>query len=194
MRVATHFALWTLGLSPAETQTSEAERQFLAESAKGRKRLVEIGVWHGVTTARLRAAMAPTGVLFAVDPFPPGRLGFSMQALIAHREVKRVRGGSVKWVRLPSVAAATRILASGLVDFVFIDGDHSFDGLASDWKAWSEGVTEGGLIALHDSISSRTREIEAAGSVHFTRERISHDPRFARVGEMDTVTLWRRQA
>jgi hypothetical protein len=85
-------------------------------------------------------------------------------------------------------------LSSGPVDFVFIDGDHSYDGLASDWKAWSDGVAEGGLIALHDSISSKTREIEGAGSVRFTRERISHDPRFARVGEVDTVTLWRRRA
>jgi predicted O-methyltransferase YrrM len=194
MRVATHFALWSVGLSRAETQTSEDERRFLAESARGRKRLVEIGVWHGVTTARLRAAMDPAGVLFAVDPFPPGRLGFSMQAVIAHHEVKRARGGTVEWVRLPSVEAASRILSSGPVDFVFIDGDHSYDGLASDWKAWSDAVGEGGLIALHDSISSKTREIEDAGSVRFTRERISHDPRFARVGGVDTVTLWRRRA
>src|SRR5215469_6928160 len=194
MRVTTHFALWILGLARAETQTSDAERDALASAAASRKRLVEVGVWHGVTTRRLRQAMAPDGVLYAVDPFEAGRLGFSMQWVIAHREVARLGRGQVSWVRLPSVAAAPQVLTNGPVDFVFIDGDHSFEGLASDWTAWSSGVAPDGLIALHDSVSSRDRDIEGAGSVRYTRDHVRQDRRFEHVGTVDTLTLWRRRA
>ena len=83
-----HFLFWKMGLAPADTQTTEAERAALARYAKDTRRLVEIGVWHGVTTTILRRVMAADGILFAVDPFFPGRLGFSVQKLIAHGEVR----------------------------------------------------------------------------------------------------------
>src|SRR5918997_2210563 len=122
MRVLTHFLLWNLGLRPAETQTSEAERACLARHAAGRSRLVEVGVWHGVTTRRLREAMAPEGVLVGVDPYPRGRLGFSAQRFIARREVGRVRNGAVRWTRKTGVEAAREHerRGEGAVDFVFI--------------------------------------------------------------------------
>ena len=106
MRVVSHYIAWTIGLAPATTQTTTAERDCLARHATGRRRLVEIGVWHGVTTRRLRAAMHPQGVLSAVDPFPVGRLGFSVQQHIAHREVDAVANGHVAWLRTTGDAAA----------------------------------------------------------------------------------------
>ena len=48
---------WCLGLAHGETQTTEAERDCIARRAAGRRRLAEIGVWHGVTTARLRLVL-----------------------------------------------------------------------------------------------------------------------------------------
>jgi len=190
LKVLTHFALWAAGLAQAETQTTESERDALARAARGRLRLVEIGVWHGVTTKRLRAEMDPSGVLYAVDPFEPGRLGFSMQRVIAQREVSRVRSGKVRWIRSTSSVAAPEVLREGSVDFVFIDGDHSYEGLANDWTAWSTGVSPGGLIALHDSVSSPTRNIEEAGSVRFTREHVALDKRYEHVATVETLTLW----
>jgi len=192
MRVSTHFALWLVGLAKAETQTSENERAFLAESARGLRRVAEIGVWHGVTTARLKTAMSPEGILYAIDPFSPGRLGFSMQAVIAKRSVRRVRGCEVRWVRLPSEFAAAHVLADGLLDLVFIDGVHTYEALALDWNLWSAGIAPNGLVALHDSASSSERPIEDAGSVKYTKEHICFDARYSHVGTVDTLTLWRR--
>lgn len=37
------------------------------------------------------------------------------------------------------------------IDFVFIDGDHSYDGVRADWMAWSPLVRPGGLVAFHDT-------------------------------------------
>jgi cephalosporin hydroxylase len=41
-------------------------------------------------------------------------------------------------------------LAGQKVDFLFIDGDHSFDGVAQDYWTYRSLVHRGGTIALHD--------------------------------------------
>jgi predicted O-methyltransferase YrrM len=194
MRVMTHFLLWSLKLARAETQTSGAERASLARHAAGKKRVVEIGVWHGVTTKVLRKAMDPDGILLGVDPYPKGRLGFSFQRLIAQREIAAVTNGTMEWQRLTGVEAAGLYVArkGPPVDFVFIDGDHSYEGLRGDWEAWSPLVASHGIVALHDSCSSAERNIEGAGSVIFTREAILQDPRFSLVEIVDTLTIMSR--
>jgi len=195
MSALTHFLKWQLGLARAETQTTPAERETLSTYAAGKRRVVEIGVWHGVTTCRLRAALAADGVLYAVDPFPLGRLGVSLQRLIAHPEVRSVRNGAVEWIRTTGVAAASALapVLAGIVDLVFIDGDHSYDGLKGDWEAWSPLVAPGGLVAVHDSRSTPSRPIEDAGSVRFTRECIVADTRFEVCREIDSLTVLRKK-
>jgi predicted O-methyltransferase YrrM len=194
MRVTTHFVFWLIGFAQAETQTSEAERSCLARFAQSRKRLVEIGSWHGVSSSCLRRAMAPDGVLICIDPYPVGRFGFSAQRLIALREVSRVRNGRIRWVRKTGADAGHQFAASGepAVDFVFIDGDHSYDGLREDWEAWSGLVGAGGFIALHDSCSSAARKIDEAGSVIYTRDAIMRDNRFRLVERVDTLSMLER--
>jgi len=190
VRVLTHYIAWTCGLADAETQTTQAERDCLVRHARGRRRLVEIGVWHGVTTRRLRIAMDPEGTLMAVDPFPAGRLGFSLQRRIAHHEVGQIENGRVSWVRATGAEAAR---GHSPVDFVFIDGDHSEQGLLADWNAWSPLIEEGGVVALHDSRSSNDRLIDDAGSVKVTNEVILPDRRFELIDAVDTLTVLKRE-
>jgi predicted O-methyltransferase YrrM len=195
MKVFTHFLLWNLGLASAETQTTEAERESLARHASGKKHLAEIGVWHGVTTCRLRSAMSPDGTLVAIDPYPTGRLHFSAQRVIARREVSKIPSGSVRWVRKTGAEAANHLVCAGSeqFDFVFIDGDHSYEGLKGDWLGWSGLVAACGVVGLHDSRPTATRRIENAGSVRFTRDVILQDPRFEVVDEVDSLTMLRRK-
>jgi predicted O-methyltransferase YrrM len=189
--VATHYLLHRLGLASAETQTTAAERDCLARHAVGRRLLAEIGVWHGVTTCRLRRAMAADGLLLAVDPYPAGRLGVSFPEKVARREVAKVPRGQVRWVRKTGVEAGAEVAREfgRSVEFVFIDGDHSYEGLRGDWESWCPLIAPGGVVALHDSCSSAARDIEGAGSVRFTREVIRQDPRFAVVEVVDTLTV-----
>ena len=195
MRPLPHFLLWFAGARGAETQTTARERAALAMRAAGRRRLVEIGVWHGVTTAVLRQAMAPEGELWAVDPFPPGRLGVSLQRPIARGEVGRVRNGAVRWIRTTGEAAAALYRAERApgVDLIFIDGDHSYDGLVRDWRAWSPLVAPGGVVCLHDSRSTPERRIDDAGSVRATSRVVRTDPAFELVEEIDSLTIVRRR-
>jgi predicted O-methyltransferase YrrM len=192
MRVLTHFGLWSLGLAHAETQTTEAERDCLARYAAGKKRLAEIGVWHGVTTCRLRASMAADGTLFAVDPYPKGRLGFSTQRIIARKEVAKIANGSVTWVRRTGAEAARELAGFAPYDFVFVDGDHSYEGLRADWTGWRGLLAENGIIALHDSRSTPERPIEDCGSVQFTSRIILLDRCFEVVDTINSLTVLRR--
>jgi predicted O-methyltransferase YrrM len=36
------------------------------------------------------------------------------------------------------------------IDLLFIDGDHSYEGVSQDWKMYSPLVKKGGLVAFHD--------------------------------------------
>ncbi len=189
-----HFLRWRFGLADAETQTTADERDAIARHAAGKRCLVEIGVWHGVTTCRIRAAMASDGVVYAVDPYPIGRLRFSFQLRIAHAEVARIPNGRVEWIRKTGEFAARDLSPKldGEVDFVFIDGDHSWEGLKGDWEGWSPLVKPGGIISLHDSISTRLRPIHEAGSVRYTQDMIRRDPRFQVIEEVDSLTILHR--
>ena len=72
-----------LGLSSAHTQTSELERQLLSIYAENRMKLVEIGVYQGVTARVLASVMNPDGLFYAVDPYSGGRLGVDFNYFIA---------------------------------------------------------------------------------------------------------------
>ena len=43
------------------------------------------------------------------------------------------------------------------IDFLFIDGDHRYAGVARDFELWSPLVTPGGAVAFHDILVQRTR-------------------------------------
>lgn len=51
-------------------------------------------------------------------------------------------------LRMTSVAASNYL--KGLVDFVFIDGDHSYEGVKGDIDAWRTKIIEGGILSGHD--------------------------------------------
>jgi predicted O-methyltransferase YrrM len=187
-RAPLDWVLHALRVSPARTQTTAAERACLAAHAKGRRRLVEIGVMHGASTRVLCESMAADGILTAIDPFPAGRLGWSFEFAIARREVARGPQRQVVWLRERSELAAQTW--TGDVDFLFIDGDHTWQGIERDWTAWSAFVSAGGLVLLHDSRALPGRE--AHESVRYTNEVIRHDGRFSAIDAVDSLTVLRR--
>jgi predicted O-methyltransferase YrrM len=182
-----HFLLHRLGLAAAGTQVGTAEREALLRRAAGRRHLVEIGVWHGATTRRLREVMAEDATITGVDPFPRGRLGVSFPLRIALREVARCERGRFALVRRSGANAA--VGWSGPVDFLFIDGDHSWDGIRADWEGWAALVEPGGVVCLHDSRATPERPIADAGSVRYTEDVIARDPRFEVVEQVATLTV-----
>jgi predicted O-methyltransferase YrrM len=177
---------WRLGLVKIAPWADPEETQCLTRYAVGKHRLAEIGVWEGGTTRMLRSVMSPDGVLFAIDPFPHGRLGFSYQRPIARAESRRTANGQVIWIRDTGAAAARDArVAAAPFDFVFIDSDHSFEGLRTDWEAWKPLASD--IIALHDVIGP-----PEIGSVRFAQEHIFTDARFVLCETAGSLAILKR--
>ena len=183
-----------LGVARAEPHTTEAERDGLCRHAAGRRRVVVIGAWQGVTAARLRDAMDAAAELLVIDAFSGGRLRAGARRLVARRVVARVANGSVHWMRATGYEVGRAYAATGKppVDFVLIDGDTSYGGLSGDWAAWRPLLAPGGIVALHDSRSTPQRPIDDAGSVRFTNAVILKDAAFTVVDAIDSLTVLAR--
>ena len=50
----------------------------------------------------------------------------------------------------PTLAETKRLLADRPIDFLFIDGDHTYNGVKQDWEMYSPLVRPGGLVVFHD--------------------------------------------
>lgn len=53
----------------------------------------------------------------------------------------------------PQVLRAVWNLAEEGVDMLFIDGDHSFEGVLEDWLLYAPLVRPGGIVAFHDAVA-----------------------------------------
>ncbi len=188
----THCVRYFLGLDAADTQTTVAERACLARYTEGKRRLVELGVYEGVSTRLLLDCMAPQGTLFAVDPFIRGRLGVCWGRAIAKHQVRqRMEGKRVVFLECSSREAAREL--QGLFDLVFVDADHSFEGISSDWADWAPRIVPGGVMALHDTCASEDNSnLERLDSFKYFETHIRHDKHFQIVEQVDTLSVLRR--
>jgi predicted O-methyltransferase YrrM len=195
MSVLLHLLKWSVGLADAEVWTTEAERGCLARHAAGKRKIVELGVWHGGTSKVLRAAMAPDGVFYAVDPYEPGRFGFSIPRVVGRAELERVPNGRVVWIRATGADAARSDEVKGAApfDFVFVDAAQTYEGLRTEWEAWSPLVDKGGILALHDSRHMAGDTSAEQTSVRYARDVVFQDPRFELVDAVDTLSVLKRR-
>lgn len=113
----------------------------------------EIGVFRGDTLFHLLDTferLAMLGVDLWVNP-PDGRYArFNMPAIGSQVMRKAVGyGNRCLMFHMESAEAASQVV-DGSLDFIFIDGDHSYDGFVADLAAWSPKVRPGGMITGHD--------------------------------------------
>jgi predicted O-methyltransferase YrrM len=188
-----HFLKYFTGIDVAQTQTTPAERDSIKQFAAGRKRCVEIGVFEGVTTGTIASILESDAILYAIDPFIKGRTGICWGLPIAKREIAKHRPRCrIEVVRAFSPEANKQI--EGNFDFVFVDGDHSLEGIQQDWRDWSGRITSDGIIGLHDTlVPKHNPNVANLGSHKYFIEHIQHDDRFEIVAQVDSLSMLRRK-
>lgn len=188
-----HWLMCRLGLHQPHTQTTEAERQAIAKYANGKRLAVEIGVFEGLTTAVIANSIKEDGKVVAVDPFFSGRLGVSYGKLIAHHYLRRQRLISrVCFLEMMSWEAAPLIRDE--IEFLFVDGDHSYDGIHRDWQDWSAKMKPGGIVALHDTLLLPGQPTTAMmGSHEYFNKVIRLDHRFIILEQIDSLSILQKQ-
>jgi predicted O-methyltransferase YrrM len=127
--------------------------------------IVEIGSHRG-GTMELWARIAKTLVV-AID-LPDGVGGGLSIADMAARNINFARrfphvvgimGDSHDWLTKESLADALdwHTPFRRWVDLLFIDGDHTLEGVTADYETYREFVRPGGIIAFHDVTCSEER-------------------------------------
>ncbi len=112
------------------------------------QRVVEIGVWKGATAACLAYAMCLThGSYVGVDNHPEA-IGDAWRHL--------TRYGLGPWATLLQGRSSgeREVGYDGVpIDLLFIDGDHTLEGVRGDWRRWTTAVRPGGWVFIDNSAS-----------------------------------------
>ncbi len=187
-----HYVNFFLGLNMPETQTTANERQAISKYAAGAKVAVEIGVFEGVNTVAIANAMNSHGKLYGIDPFFKGRLGICYHEKIARHGISKVKDKpQIKLLTLLSYDAVNEITES--IDFIFIDGDHSYEGFIRDWNDWSGKVKLNGIIALHDTAQpAHDATVKNLGSYKYFNEVVKDDRRFEIIETVDSLNVLKK--
>lgn len=135
---------------PAEIEKAMAE----VEKIKPRF-ILEIGTARGGTFFLYSRAAAPDALLISLD-LPAGRWGggySSWKTRIFRRLL--LPGQSAQFIRASShdassLTTAAKALGTNQLDVLYIDGDHSYEGVKADFTMYSSLVRPGGLIVFHD--------------------------------------------
>ncbi len=117
--------------------------------------IVEIGTANGGTLVAWCALAQPEAVIVSIDL--PGGIhggGYAYWRSFIYQRFTRP-GQSLHLLRADSHLAGTceqlkAILPPQGVDFLFIDGDHTYEGVKADFEMYSPLVRPGGFVALHD--------------------------------------------
>jgi len=119
--------------------------------------VLEIGTDRGGTLFLFATVAEDDALLVSVDlPLGPFGGGYAKRRSKLYRAFAR-RGQRIELLRQdshdpPTVEAVERILGGRPVDLLFIDGDHSYEGVAADFRLYSPFVRDGGPIVFHDIV------------------------------------------
>ena len=168
----------------------ELARLIALVKARRPRAVLEIGSFRGGTLAAWCKVAAPDAVLVSVDlpeeaetPAAPDEL---RRLARASQRLEVVRGDSHAEETTREVANA---LAETEVDFLMIDGDHSYDGVRRDFELYAPLVRDRGLIAFHDVVPHTRPNIEVDRFWLEVRERYEHEE-FVSPGREQVLGPW----
>ncbi len=116
--------------------------------------VVEIGLGGGGMLWALCQAAAPDATIVSID-LPGGPYGGHISETVVHDRLRAYAGENqtIHFIQASSFDPLTVETVRSLVrsvDLLFIDGDHTYDGVAADYRLYAPLVTQGGMVAFHD--------------------------------------------
>jgi len=134
------------------TMTKPALRQL-----KGRENLVgaEIGIGEGIHASFFLKEL-DVNLIFLIDPYmvyKDERLTLKLEVIKGWEKKAHARldkyGHKIKWIKKKSVDA-TKLIAYNSLDFVYVDGNHTYESVKEDIFLYYPKVKKGGLLSGHD--------------------------------------------
>lgn len=144
-----------VSLSRASIEKEDLRRILEILTPRNPKRILEIGTWKGYSAEVWIKAFDPDFFLtiekdqeLEIESLPETRKN---QAFVY------LRGDSHSEDRSQLIGTLCPE-----VDFLFIDGDHSYEGVKKDYEMYGPLVKEGGVIVFHDALyhADKTEEVD----------------------------------
>ncbi len=156
IRIVESARLGTLHIKPIQVR-SELEQFMMFLSEYHPRNILEIGTARGGTLYLLAQVAAPNAQIVSLD-LPGGAFGKGYaDSKIPLFQSFANAGQTIQCVRADSHNPTTRSTVEQLfnhkpLDFLFIDGDHTYEGVAQDFEMYAPLVKPEGLIAFHDIV------------------------------------------
>jgi predicted O-methyltransferase YrrM len=146
------FQYLTFSIKPAQVKHEIAKLLEIVKELEP-KTILEIGTFDGGTLFLFSRIADPEATVISVD-LPGGGYPEWKKPLLEGfakngQKIKLLRANSHSKETIDLVKAA---LGNRLIDFLFIDGDHTYEGVKMDFKMYSPLVRAGGIIAFHDIV------------------------------------------
>ena len=166
--------------------------------ALGPKAVIEIGTAKGGTLFLFSRLADPCATLVSID-LPGGEFGGGYPAwkarlyrsfCLPQQTIHLLRADSSA---ISTVENVKSIFGKTPVDFLFIDGNHTYEGVKRDFELYSPCVRKGGLIAFHD-IAVHPPEARCNVDKFWNEARNQHSQEFIEIetnsGQASECTLW----
>lgn len=137
--------------------TRERLELYRLARRKGIRHVVEIGSYLGASALALAEGLAAAGaddaLLHCIDTWE--NFGMSEGVRDTHAEFLANTSAHASRLRLWrgwSTEVAPQLLASlPAIDLLFVDGDHSYEGVLADWNTFGPALAPGAVLAFHDT-------------------------------------------
>ncbi len=139
-------------------QVRDEIRELLMHLVRLKPRIIlEIGTANGGTLFLFTRVADPEATIVSID-LPRGRFGggypewkipLYKSFILANQRIHLIRADSHNKETFEKVKT---ILNGKAIDFLFIDGDHTYDGVKKDFEIYSSLVKKNGVIAFHDIV------------------------------------------
>jgi hypothetical protein len=140
--------------------------------------VVEIGVWRGDYSLQIINSLQPKQ-FYGVDPYKlyPGMVSapgpeYSNQNnldILAEQVKNKLANHNAVLHRMTSVESA-ELFKDNTVDFIYIDGDHTYEGVTQDLYAWWPKIKKGGVFSGDDYTTGTTGKGFAFGVIQAVEE------------------------
>jgi predicted O-methyltransferase YrrM len=148
------FQAFGVSIKPAQVEYEIAKLLEIVAELKP-KVVLEIGTAGGGTLFLFTRVADPEAKIISIDlPGGPFGGGYPRWKIPLYKSFSK-EGQEIYLIRRDSHNPQTLrevkgILGDEKVDFLFIDGDHTYDGVKMDFEMYSPLVKKSGIIALHD--------------------------------------------
>ena len=136
-------------------------REFTARNPA----IINIGAGRGVSTLAMLEE-SPFATIYSVDITP------------CEGEIKNAQKAGLDTSRIIRLLGSSRLIGrhwSFPVDFIWVDGDHSYEGVKGDILVWSRHIVSGGVMAFHDCFDGDPPAHNPSGAGKAVRELMNPD-------------------